>query len=236
MQAHQEAVLRHGQVRLDEVGLLGDGKFVRGHRVLGGITGRTAVRDQHLRHVGAVQHHAGSQGEFAGLLAIAAYHRSRGEGHRNVCLIPSSAHGTNPASAVMAGMRVVVVGTDEHGNVDVADLREKIDAYRDNLAALMITYPSTHGVFETAVTDICAMVHDAGNCTFRTRNSTIASIPAIAARPNAVTKGLKPSSANFVIGNESENRNTPSNAKDNPIRRSRLTDHTITMRTNDLIV
>ena len=109
-----------------------------------------------------VQPNAGSQGEFAGLLAIAAYHRSRGEGHRNVCLIPSSAHGTNPASAVMAGMRVVVVGTDEHGNVDVADLREKIDAYRDNLAALMITYPSTHGVFETAVTDICAMVHDAG--------------------------------------------------------------------------
>ena len=109
-----------------------------------------------------VQPNAGSQGEFAGLLAIAAYHRSRGEGHRNVCLIPSSAHGTNPASAVMAGMRVVVVATDEHGNVDVADLRDKIDANRDNLAALMITYPSTHGVFETAVTDICAMVHDAG--------------------------------------------------------------------------
>ena len=108
-----------------------------------------------------VQPNAGSQGEFAGLLAIAAYHRSRGEGHRNICLIPSSAHGTNPASAVMAGMRVVVVGTDEHGNVDLADLREKIDANRDNLAALMITYPSTHGVFEAAVTDICAMVHDA---------------------------------------------------------------------------
>ena len=109
-----------------------------------------------------VQPNAGSQGEFAGLLAISAYHRSRGEGHRNICLIPSSAHGTNPASAVMAGMRVVVVGTDEHGNVDVDDLRVKIDANRENLAALMITYPSTHGVFEAAVTDICAMVHDAG--------------------------------------------------------------------------
>ena len=109
-----------------------------------------------------VQPNAGSQGEFAGLLAIAAYHRARGQEHRTVCLIPSSAHGTNPASAVMAGMRVVVVACDELGNVDVADLRSKIDAHKDELAALMITYPSTHGVFETAVTDICAMVHEAG--------------------------------------------------------------------------
>ena len=109
-----------------------------------------------------VQPNAGSQGEFAGLLAIAAYHNARGEGHRNVCLIPSSAHGTNPASAVMAGMRVVVVACDDDGNVDVDDLRDKIEVNRDSLAALMITYPSTHGVFETAVTDICAMVHEAG--------------------------------------------------------------------------
>ena len=109
-----------------------------------------------------VQPNAGSQGEFAGLLAIAAYHRSRGDHDRTVCLIPSSAHGTNPASAVMAGMRVVVVACDEHGNVDLDDLRAKIEANRDQLAALMITYPSTHGVFEAAVTDICAMVHDAG--------------------------------------------------------------------------
>ncbi len=109
-----------------------------------------------------VQPNAGSQGEFAGLLAIGGYHRSRGEGHRNKVLIPASAHGTNPASAVMAGMRVVVVATDERGNVDLADLREKIAANRDELAALMITYPSTHGVFEAAITDICAMVHDAG--------------------------------------------------------------------------
>ena len=109
-----------------------------------------------------VQPNAGSQGEFAGLLAIGSYHRARGDVGRDVCLIPSSAHGTNPASAVMAGMRVVVVACDEMGNVDVADLRAKIDAHRDQLAALMITYPSTHGVFETAVTEICAMVHDAG--------------------------------------------------------------------------
>ncbi len=109
-----------------------------------------------------VQPNAGSQGEFAGLLAIGAYHRSRGEEHRKVVLIPASAHGTNPASAVMAGMRVVVVATDERGNVDLTDMRAKIEANGANLAALMITYPSTHGVFEAAITDICAMVHDAG--------------------------------------------------------------------------
>ena len=110
----------------------------------------------------SVQPNAGSQGEFAGLLAIAGYLKAKGEGHRNVCLIPSSAHGTNAASAVMAGMRVVVVACDDHGNVDVDDLRAKIEQHGNELAALMITYPSTHGVFETAVTDICAMVHDAG--------------------------------------------------------------------------
>ncbi len=110
----------------------------------------------------SLQPNAGSQGEFAGLLAIRAYHRAAGEGHRTVCLIPSSAHGTNAASAVMAGMRVVVVACAEDGDVDLDDLRAKIEQYRDELAALMITYPSTHGVFEQGVTDICAMVHDVG--------------------------------------------------------------------------
>ena len=110
----------------------------------------------------SVQPNAGSQGEFAGLLAIRAYHLARGDSHRNICLIPSSAHGTNAASAVMVGMQVVVVKCDDLGNVDVLDLQAKIQEYAGNLAALMITYPSTHGVFETAVSDICAMVHDAG--------------------------------------------------------------------------
>ena len=110
----------------------------------------------------SLQPNAGSQGEFAGLLAIRAYHRSRGDEQRDVCLIPSSAHGTNAASAVMAGMRVVVIGCDDHGNVDVDDLRAKIAEHAGHLAALMITYPSTHGVFEEAVGEICALVHDAG--------------------------------------------------------------------------
>jgi glycine dehydrogenase len=117
------------------------------------ITGYAAV---------SVQPNAGSQGEFAGLLAIRAYHRSRGDTQRDVCLIPSSAHGTNAASAVMAGMRVVVVACDEAGNVDLADLRAKVDQHAERLAAIMITYPSTHGVFETEVREICAAVHDAG--------------------------------------------------------------------------
>ncbi|MGN9778957.1 aminomethyl-transferring glycine dehydrogenase [Micromonospora sp. H33] len=110
----------------------------------------------------SVQPNAGSQGELAGLLAIRAYHRSRGEGHRDVCLIPSSAHGTNAASAVMAGMRVVVVGCDADGNVDLVDLDAKIDKHRDALAAIMVTYPSTHGVYETGIASLCAKVHDAG--------------------------------------------------------------------------
>jgi glycine dehydrogenase len=110
----------------------------------------------------SLQPNAGSQGEFAGLLAIAGYHQSRGEGHRNVCLIPSSAHGTNAASAVMAGMKVVVIGCDDKGNVDLADLHSKIAEHAKNLAAIMITYPSTHGVFEETVTEICASVHEAG--------------------------------------------------------------------------
>ena len=110
----------------------------------------------------SLQPNSGSQGEYAGLLIIRAWHRSRAEGHRNVCIIPTSAHGTNPASAVMAGMTVVPVACDLEGNIDVADLRQKIDQHRGELAALMITYPSTHGVFEVAVKDICQWVHEAG--------------------------------------------------------------------------
>ncbi len=105
---------------------------------------------------------AGSQGEYAGLLVIRSFHEARGQGHRNVCLIPASAHGTNPASAVMAGYQVVVVKTDDSGNVDVTDLKAKIEAHKANLAALMVTYPSTHGVFEEAITEICELVHAAG--------------------------------------------------------------------------
>jgi glycine dehydrogenase len=110
----------------------------------------------------SLQPNAGSQGELAGLLAIRAYHRSRGEGARDVCLIPSSAHGTNAASAVMAGLRVVVVACDERGNVDVDDLRAKATEHADRLAALMVTYPSTHGVFEARITEVCDVVHAAG--------------------------------------------------------------------------
>ena len=120
---------------------------------LAGITGYDAV---------SLQPNAGSQGEFAGLLAIRAYHRDRGEGTRNVCLIPASAHGTNAASAVMAGMRVAVVRCDEQGNVDVEHLRASVEQYRDDLAAIMITYPSTHGVYEDTVREVCGLVHDAG--------------------------------------------------------------------------
>jgi glycine dehydrogenase len=108
------------------------------------------------------QPNSGAQGEYAGLLAIRTWHASRGEGHRDVCLIPSSAHGTNPATAQMMGMRIVVVACDADGNIDVADLQAKIDAHRDALGALMVTYPSTHGVFEAAIKDICAAVHAAG--------------------------------------------------------------------------
>ncbi|WP_211441178.1 aminomethyl-transferring glycine dehydrogenase [Collimonas humicola] len=110
----------------------------------------------------SLQPNAGSQGEYAGLLAIRAYHQSRGEGQRNICLIPSSAHGTNPATAHMAGMQVVVVQCDEQGNVNVGDLRAKADEHAGDLAALMITYPSTHGVFEEAIGEICDIVHAHG--------------------------------------------------------------------------
>jgi glycine dehydrogenase len=122
-------------------------------RWLADITGYDAV---------SLQPNAGSQGEFAGLLAIRAYHRDRGETHRDVCLIPASAHGTNAASAVMAGMRVVVVACDSQGNVDLGDLRAKVAEHAGALAALMVTYPSTHGVFEPAIAEVCGAVHDAG--------------------------------------------------------------------------
>ncbi len=117
------------------------------------ITGFAAV---------SLQPNAGSQGEYAGLLAIRAFHRAQGEGHRNVCLIPTSAHGTNPASAAMCGMTVVPVSCDAQGNIDLSDLEAKADAHARNLAALMVTYPSTHGVFEPAIRDICALVHTRG--------------------------------------------------------------------------
>jgi len=110
----------------------------------------------------SLQPNAGSQGEYAGLLCIRRYHESRGEGHRDICLIPSSAHGTNPASAHMAGLKVVVVASDEKGNVDLANLKAKAEQHKDNLAALMITYPSTHGVFEEAIVEICQVIHDNG--------------------------------------------------------------------------
>jgi glycine dehydrogenase len=117
------------------------------------ITGYAAV---------SLQPNAGSQGELAGLLAIRAYHRSRGDEGRTVCLIPASAHGTNAASAVMAGMKVVVVGTDTGGNIDMADLRAKIDKHGAELAAIMVTYPSTHGVFEDTITELSDAIHAAG--------------------------------------------------------------------------
>ncbi|KDN19486.1 aminomethyl-transferring glycine dehydrogenase [Amycolatopsis rifamycinica] len=117
------------------------------------ITGYDAV---------SLQPNAGSQGEFAGLLAIRAYHRSRGEHARDVCLVPASAHGTNAASAVMAGMRVVVVRCSDEGDIDLAHLRSTVDAHRADLAAIMLTYPSTHGVYEDTVGEVCAVVHDAG--------------------------------------------------------------------------
>jgi len=110
----------------------------------------------------SLQPNAGSQGEYAGLLVIHEYHQSRGEGHRNVCLIPQSAHGTNPASAVMCGMKVVGVACDDHGNIDVEDLKAKAEKHSSELSALMVTYPSTHGVFEEAIQEICAVIHEHG--------------------------------------------------------------------------
>ncbi|OBQ05639.1 aminomethyl-transferring glycine dehydrogenase [Anabaena sp. AL09] len=120
---------------------------------LGEITGFAGI---------SLQPNAGSQGEYAGLLVIHEYHQSRGEGHRNICLIPQSAHGTNPASAVMCGMKVVGVACDDHGNIDVEDLKAKAEKHSQELSALMVTYPSTHGVFEEAIQEICAVIHSHG--------------------------------------------------------------------------
>jgi glycine dehydrogenase len=113
-------------------------------------------------HATSLQPNSGAQGEYTGLMVIRAYHKARGDSHRNICLIPASAHGTNPASAVMAGMKVVVTKTTESGNIDVDDLKEKAALHKDNLAALMVTYPSTHGVFESAIQDITKIIHDNG--------------------------------------------------------------------------
>ncbi|HUG12651.1 MAG TPA: aminomethyl-transferring glycine dehydrogenase [Opitutaceae bacterium] len=127
--------------------------FAQIEKWLGVITGFPAI---------SLQPNAGSQGEYAGLLVIRAYHESRGEGRRNICLIPTSAHGTNPASATMCGMKVVAVACDAQGNIDVADLKAKAAAHAAELAALMVTYPSTHGVFEESIREICATVHAHG--------------------------------------------------------------------------
>jgi glycine dehydrogenase len=127
--------------------------FAEVEQALSVITGLEAV---------SLQPNSGAQGEFTGLLVIQAYHRSRGEGHRTVALIPQSAHGTNPASASMAGLSVVIVACDEAGNINVDDLRAKADAHRDRLSCLMVTYPSTHGVFEHRIREICAIVHERG--------------------------------------------------------------------------
>ena len=127
--------------------------FVQLEKWLSEITGFAAV---------SLQPNAGSQGEYAGLLCIRAYHESRHEGHRNICLIPTSAHGTNPASAAMCNFKVVAVACDANGNIDVTDLKAKVTEHAANLAALMVTYPSTHGVFETSIKTICRLVHEAG--------------------------------------------------------------------------
>ncbi|MDO6541977.1 aminomethyl-transferring glycine dehydrogenase [Photobacterium sanguinicancri] len=110
----------------------------------------------------SLQPNSGAQGEYAGLIAIQRYHQANGDSHRNICLIPSSAHGTNPASAAMVSMKIVVVGCDEQGNIDVEDLKAKIEKHRENLSCIMITYPSTHGVYEEAVREVCELVHEAG--------------------------------------------------------------------------
>jgi len=126
-------------------------------RYLSDITGFTAC---------SLQSNSGAQGEYSGLLSIRAYHLAHGQSQRNIALIPSSAHGTNPASAVMAGMKVVVVKCDEKGNIDVEDLHKKADKYKDQLSCLMVTYPSTHGVFETAIQEICQKIHDCGGLVY----------------------------------------------------------------------
>ena len=140
--------------------------FAPEEQVKGYLTVLHKLEDQLTEITGfagtSLQPNSGAQGEFAGLMVIKAYHESRGEGHRNICLIPSSAHGTNPASAVMAGMKVVVTKSTEEGNIDVDDLREKAELHKDNLSAIMVTYPSTHGVYESAIKEITQIIHDNG--------------------------------------------------------------------------
>ena len=114
----------------------------------------------------SLQPNSGAQGEYSGLMVIRAYHNARSDDHRNVVLIPLSAHGTNPASAVMAGMKVVVVASTQTGNVDIDDLKNKIEQNKNNLAGLMITYPSTHGVFEESIKQICKLIHDSGGLVY----------------------------------------------------------------------
>ncbi len=158
-------------------------------RMLCAVTGYAAV---------SLQPNAGSQGEYAGLLAIKAWHERRGEGHRNVCLIPASAHGTNPASAQMAGMQVVVVACDGGGNVDLADLEAKAVQHRDHLAAIMVTYPSTHGVFEGGIRKICDIVHAQRRAGLRRRReSQCAGRPRRAGRVRR--RRLAPQSAQDVL-------------------------------------
>lgn len=140
--------------------------FVPKKQAKGYLTVLKELEDQLTEITGfaatSLQPNSGAQGEFAGLMVIKAYHESRGDHHRNICLIPSSAHGTNPASAVMAGMKVVVTKATEEGNIDVDDLREKAELHKDNLSALMVTYPSTHGVYESAIKEITQIIHDNG--------------------------------------------------------------------------
>ncbi|MDB4303691.1 aminotransferase class V-fold PLP-dependent enzyme, partial [Desulfosarcina sp.] len=140
--------------------------FAPKKQVKGYLTVLKELEDQLTEITGfaatSLQPNSGAQGEFAGLMVIKAYHESRNDNHRNICLIPSSAHGTNPASAVMAGMKVVVTKSTEDGNIDVEDLREKAILHRDNLSSLMVTYPSTHGVYESAIKEITQIIHDNG--------------------------------------------------------------------------
>jgi glycine dehydrogenase len=140
--------------------------FVPEKQAKGYLTVLKELEDQLTQITGfaatSLQPNSGAQGEFAGLMVIKAYHESRGDHHRNICLIPSSAHGTNPASAVMAGMKVIVTKSTNEGNIDVDDLREKAELHKDNLSALMVTYPSTHGVYESAIKEITKIIHDNG--------------------------------------------------------------------------
>ncbi|NNC50237.1 MAG: aminomethyl-transferring glycine dehydrogenase [Flaviramulus sp.] len=140
--------------------------FVPKKQAQGYLTVLKELEDQLTEITGfaatSLQPNSGAQGEFAGLMVIKAYHESRGDHHRNICLIPSSAHGTNPASAVMAGMKVIVTKSTDEGNIDVDDLREKAEFHKDNLSALMVTYPSTHGVYESAIKEITKIIHDNG--------------------------------------------------------------------------